>query len=155
MVFIEMDFLRILRTQFTAYRIMWLFFYLRLGLTVFSDVVVCCFYPRARVWPPLASVVAVRPVRALAADRPRVSAVPTRHGRPATPQAVSPPGGLLQEHRTALLLLPVSRPPEGLPRFLPGSRRCGAQLGHRSRRLYPFIAHSWTLLFDGEVGGFL
>lgn len=27
-----------LRTQFTAYHIMWLFFYFRLGLTVFSDV---------------------------------------------------------------------------------------------------------------------
>lgn len=95
-------------------------------------------------------VFAVRLVRAVAADRPRVSAVPTGHGRPATPQAVSPPGGLLQEHRTALLLLPVSRPPEGLPRFLPGSRRCGAQLGHRSRRLYPFTS-VWLVTWINDV----
>lgn len=139
-------------------RIMWLFFYFRLGLTVFSDVAplrACCvlFLPSSTCLTSLlASVVAVRLVRALAADRPRVSAVPTRHGRPATPQAVSPPGGLLQEHRTALLLLPVSWPPEGLPCFLPGSRRCGAQLGHRSRRLYPFIALFNTVVW---CGGFL
>lgn len=83
--------------------------------------------------------VAVRLLRSVATDRPRVTTVPVGHGRPATPAAMSTPRGLLQEHPTALLLPYVPRPQEGLPRVLQRSRRRGAQLGDGSRRLYPWL----------------
>lgn len=100
--------------------------------------------------------VAVRLVRPVAADRPRVTSVPVSHGRPTTPTAMSTPRGLLQEHPTALLLPYVPRPQEGLPRVLQRSRRRGAQFGHGSRRLYPYLELDLSVgrvAFDNEMSG--